>query len=71
MRDIEHDFVNLAKLALSGQTRDALLLIRRSLPDLAKRRPELAAELGESLSGAGGPSSRERTAGTDPSGFGF
>ncbi len=55
MRDVEQDFVNLAKLALSGQTRDALLLLRRSLSDLAKRRPELATELGKLLAGTGGP----------------
>jgi SpoVK/Ycf46/Vps4 family AAA+-type ATPase len=55
MRDIEQDFVSLARLALAGQTRDALLLIRRSLSDLAKRRPELASELGQLLAGTGGP----------------
>jgi SpoVK/Ycf46/Vps4 family AAA+-type ATPase len=55
MRDIEQDFVHLARLALSGQTRDALLLVRRSMSDLAKRRPELGIQLGELLAGTGSP----------------
>jgi SpoVK/Ycf46/Vps4 family AAA+-type ATPase len=55
MRDIEQDFVHLAKLAVLGQTRDVLLLVRRSLSDLAKRRPELASQLGELLAGTNSP----------------
>src|ERR1700692_3953585 len=55
MRDIEQDFVHLARLELLGQTRDALLLVRRSMSDLAKRRPELGIQLGELLAGTGSP----------------
>lgn len=49
MSDIEKDFVHLARLVLSGQTKSALLLLRKSLTALAKKRPELAEELGALL----------------------
>jgi SpoVK/Ycf46/Vps4 family AAA+-type ATPase len=56
MPDIERDFVHLARLALTGQRQDVLLLIRRSLPSLAKTRPDLATELGDLIAGTGLPS---------------
>jgi hypothetical protein len=55
MSDIEHDFVNLARFALGGQRQNVLLLIKKSLPSIAKSRPELAAELGSLITGSGLP----------------
>jgi ATP-dependent 26S proteasome regulatory subunit len=51
MSDIETDFVHLARFTLSGKRHDALLLIRRALPSLAKKRPDLAVELGALIAG--------------------
>ena len=55
MADIERDFVHLARVALTGQRQDVLLLIRRALSKIAKSRPELATELGALLSGSANP----------------
>lgn len=49
MSDIESDFVQLARFTLSGQKQSALLLLRRALSTLAKKRPDLATELGSLL----------------------
>lgn len=52
MADLERDFVHLARLALTGQQRDALLLIRRAIPRIARSHPEIATELGALVSGS-------------------
>lgn len=53
MADIERDFVHLARLSLTGQRQEVLLLIRRALSGIAKSRPELATELGALVSRSG------------------
>lgn len=55
MADLEKEFVHLARLALSEQRQDVLLLIRKSLSKIAKSRPDLATELGALVSGSARP----------------
>jgi ATP-dependent 26S proteasome regulatory subunit len=43
--DIERDFVQLARLATIGNPEDIQLLMRRVLPLLGERRPDLASEI--------------------------
>jgi len=52
MADIESAFVHLARLSLNDRRQDVLLLIRKTLPAIAKDRPDLAKELGALLSGS-------------------
>jgi SpoVK/Ycf46/Vps4 family AAA+-type ATPase len=52
MADIDEDFVHLARFALAGQREDAVALLRRSLRDLGRRRPELAKLVKELLTQA-------------------
>lgn len=50
MRDIESDMVHLARLAVSGRSEDVRLLVRKLLPVIAKRRPDLESLIQEALS---------------------
>lgn len=52
--DIEHDFVHLARLALLGRREDIILLIRRALPLLGERRPDLVSEISTLLAQTSG-----------------
>ena len=42
MRDIDKEFVHLARLALEGKVQDVAALARRALRDIGERRPDLA-----------------------------
>lgn len=54
MADMDVDFVHLARFALGGRREDAAALVRRSLRDLARRRPDLAKQAKELLEMANG-----------------
>ena len=44
MRDIDKEFVHLARLALEGKLQDVAALVRRALRDIGERRPDLAGD---------------------------
>ena len=44
MRDIDKEFVHLARFALEGRMQDVAALVRRSLRDISERRPDLAGD---------------------------
>lgn len=48
MIDIEKDFVHLARFSLNGKTQDVIAIIRKSLREIVKRRPDLS-EISEPL----------------------
>lgn len=52
--DTDHDFVHLARLALLGRREDIVLLIRRALPGLSERRPDLLPEISTLLAQTSG-----------------
>lgn len=45
MKDIDKEFVHLARLALEGKTADVAAIARRSLRDIGERRPDLAGDI--------------------------
>src|SRR5690242_20160262 len=45
MPDIESDFVHLARFAVEGSLPELSAILRRSLPSLAKRRPDLSQQV--------------------------
>jgi len=51
MADIDSDFVHLARFALEGKREDAAALLRRAVPALSRRRPDLAPAAKELLAG--------------------
>jgi ATP-dependent 26S proteasome regulatory subunit len=58
MTDVDSDFVHLARFALAGRREDVAALVRRSLRDLARRRPDLAKQAKELLEMANGTRGR-------------
>ncbi len=52
--DTEHDFVHLARLALLGRREDIILLLRRALPLVGERRPDLVPEISTLLAQTSG-----------------
>lgn len=54
MADMDAEFVHLARFALAGRREDAAALVRRSLRELARRRPDLAKQAKELLEMANG-----------------
>jgi SpoVK/Ycf46/Vps4 family AAA+-type ATPase len=58
MVDPDQDFVHMARFALTGRGEDAAALVRRSLPDLSRRRPELAKQAKDLLALADGTRGR-------------
>ncbi len=53
MKDIEKEFVHLARLALEGKTEDVAAIARRSLRDISERRPDLAGDARRLIAMAG------------------
>jgi SpoVK/Ycf46/Vps4 family AAA+-type ATPase len=53
MRDIDKEFVHLARLALEGKLEDVAALARRSLRDIGDRRPDLAGDAKRLIAVAG------------------
>ena len=53
MKDIDKEFVHLARLALEGKAEDVAAVIRRSLRDISERRPDLAGEARKLMTVAG------------------
>src|SRR5262245_16905555 len=62
MSDIESDFVHLARFALEGKREDVAALLRRAVPALSRRRPDLAPAAKELLAGFGRALGRGMTA---------
>jgi SpoVK/Ycf46/Vps4 family AAA+-type ATPase len=63
MRDIDKEFVHLARLALEGKTQDVAALARRALRDISERRPDLAGDAKRLIAVAGSTPLRSFEAG--------
>src|SRR5438552_17957397 len=53
MKDIDKEFVHLARLALEGKQEDVAAVVRRSLRDISDRRPDLAGDAKRLIAVAG------------------
>jgi len=53
MKDIDKEFVHLARLALEGKQEDVAAVVRRSLRDISERRPDLAGDAKRLIAVAG------------------
>lgn len=53
MRDIDKEFVHLARLVLEGKLEDVAAIVRRSLRDISDRRPDLAGDANRLIAVAG------------------
>ncbi|HJT72034.1 MAG TPA: AAA family ATPase [Terriglobales bacterium] len=60
MKDIDKEFVHLARLALEGKTEDVAAIVRRSLRDIGERRPDLADDAKRLIAVAGNSPLRSR-----------
>jgi SpoVK/Ycf46/Vps4 family AAA+-type ATPase len=54
LKDIEKEFVHVARLNAETRYSDAAMLFRRTLPELAERRPDLAARISDVLNNLAG-----------------
>jgi SpoVK/Ycf46/Vps4 family AAA+-type ATPase len=59
MQDIETEFVHLARLALEGRTADVAMILRRALPKIIQRRPDLSDDAKRLLVRAASPPTRD------------
>lgn len=63
MKDIDKEFVHLARLALEGKLEDVASVVRRSLRDISDRRPDLAGDAKRLIAVAGSTPLRSLGAG--------
>jgi len=64
--DIAHEFVQLARIALSGRRRDLAMLLRRALPAIGEMRPEFDDEIKKLLAQAASSPQRAKLALPEP-----
>lgn len=64
--DITHEFVQLARIALSGRRRDLAILLRRALPAIGEMRPEFDDEIKKLLAQAASSPHRAKMALPEP-----
>jgi SpoVK/Ycf46/Vps4 family AAA+-type ATPase len=64
--DIAHEFVQLARIALSGRRRDLAMLLRRALPAIGEMRPEFDDEIKKLLAQASGSPHRAKMLPAEP-----